>query len=752
MTIFTKLALGFATMLVTFCLVGGLSVWYLNRLRVADGDVRDRVALNEAALAYRHGAEDANLGAAQLAAGNPIGEQRISEGTRAMVASRAQLGASLTSDAARAELAELARIEKLTVAGTDRVVALVREKSTQRLIEQELAFLSARADALNLRLESLFDDTREEMKGAMALSDALGERVQHHTAIALVACVLFSALISLWVVRSIAPPLARLEAGVRKIASGNMNHHIAVGSDDEIGQLTRAFNDMTASLSRAMSALDARNQDMRLVLDHVNQGLLTVDRDGVVSRERSAMVARWLGEVPDGTTLWAHLSSLEPSFAEAFSLNFAQLVEGVLPLELTLDQLPRQLQLGAIELELDYRPIGVGEQVERLLIVLSDVSDKVARERARRHEQEVLAMFQAIQRDKAGFLEFFAEGESLVGALASSAQDSDRSLLKRQIHTLKGNAAIFGISSVAQLCHELESRLAEQPDLLDVAEPRARALEPLRARWLELEAVVVKLVGERSTRIEIGDEEYAEVLSAIAVGKPRREIARLVRLWRMERVQPRLAHFGETARMLAERLGKGALSIELAIEVTRLPRGTFAAFWGALVHAIRNAVDHGIEAGEERIRKGKPMPATLALRTRVLQDELAIEVADDGRGIDWQRIALKAQERGLPADNEKDLIQALFSDGVSTAESITDVSGRGVGMAALRDACARMAGRIVVQSVLGEGTCLSFRFPVQVMHDGTEIELQVENAQTIPPSTMGATLLPRRASLPGRHG
>ncbi|HEY6876559.1 MAG TPA: ATP-binding protein [Polyangiales bacterium] len=753
MTIFRKLALGFAAMLITFSAVGGLSVWYLVRLRAANGEVRDRITLNELALAYRHGAEDASLGAAQLAAGNPIGEQRISEGAAAMAASRAQLAARLTSAAAQSELHELARIEHLTVGGTTRVVTLVRNRSPERLIEQELAFLSARADALSLRLESLFDDTREEMNEAMTLSDALGRRVQDHTAIALVLCLVFSATVSLLVVRSIAPPLSRLEEGVRKIGGGDMNHHIAVTSDDEIGQLTRAFNDMTASLSRAMGALDARNQDMRLVLNHVNQGLLTIGRDGVVSRERSAMVERWLGDMDEGTTFAAHLRKLAPAVAEAFSLNFAQLVEGILPMALSLDQLPRQLRVGALDLELEYRPIGEGEHVERLLVVLSDVSDKMARERARQHEQEVLAIFQAMQRDKGGFLEFFAEGESLVGALASSARDADLTLLKRQIHTLKGNAAIFGIKSVAQLCHDLESALVERPDLLDVEDVRASELEPLRARWRELESVVGKLAGESSTRIEIGDDEYAEVLASIASGKPRREIARLVGLWRMERVLPRLARFGEQARALAERLGKGTLAVEVSVEVTRLPRGGFAAFWGALVHAIRNAIDHGIESSDERARSGKTTPPTLALRTRILHDELAIEVADDGRGIDWQRIAVKAKERGLPAENEKDLVQALFSDGVSTAESITDVSGRGVGMAALRDACAAMAGRIVVQSALGEGTCMSFRFPLQVMRDATEIELEiVANDQSIPPAAGAAAFLPRHASAASRHG
>jgi two-component system chemotaxis sensor kinase CheA len=734
MTIFAKLGLGFATMLLTFCLVGGLSVTYLGKLRVADAAVRDRVALNEVALAYRHGAQEASLGASQLAAGNVMGEQRVAEGTGLMAQSRTRLAKMLTSEADKRELAELLRVDKLTVSATERVVAAVRAKSPAHLIRQELAFLSARADALNLRLEALFDDTRTEMEASMALSDVLGARVESQTAIALAACLVFSALVSVLVFRSIAPPIARLEQGVKLIASGDMEHTIAVSSEDEVGRLTHAFNEMTAGLRRAMGALDARNRDMRVVLDHVNQGLLTVDRDGIVARERSAMVDRWLGEIAAGSTFWGHLAGMDPAFSAAFKLNWDQLLEDLLPVELTLDQMPRRFAVQGAELELDYRPIFDGEVLTKLLVVISDVSDRIAREKARAHEQEVFAIFQAIQRDKQGFLDFFAEGSELIGALSEVHGKSDLVVIKRQVHTLKGNAAIFGICSVSGTCHHLETRMGDAVLAGASAEGFSGELHGLRERWLELEAVVAKLVGDSSMRIEIGDDEYAEILAGIAGGKSRREIARLMTQWRMERVQPRLERFGDQVRSLAERLGKSPMHICIEAAVPRLPRAAFAPFWGALVHALRNAVDHGLETPDEHKAHGKPGLPGIALRSRVLQDELAIEVYDNGRGIPWARIAEKARERGLPADTEEDLVYALFSDGVSTADAVSEVSGRGVGMAALRDACSRLAGRIVIQSEPGQGTVMSFRFPLSVMLQETEIELEsVSNTNSMLP-------------------
>jgi two-component system, chemotaxis family, sensor kinase CheA len=239
-------------------------------------------------------------------------------------------------------------------------------------------------------------------------------------------------------------------------------------------------------------------------------------------------------------------------------------------------------------------------------------------------------------------------------------------------------------------------------------------------------------VGDSAARIEIDDDEYAAILAAIVEGRPRREIARLVAQWRMERVQPRLERFAEQARALGQKLDK-SVAARVQVGLPRLPRVAFAPFWGSLVHALRNAVDHGLETADERASAGKVGSGTLTLRSSVEGDTLAIEVEDDGRGIAWSKIADKARARGLPADSHEDLVQALFADGVSTAESVSDVSGRGVGMAALRDACHALGGQIAISSELGRGTCMSFRFPLTLLlADTTLVELPANSNTLLP--------------------
>jgi HAMP domain-containing protein/HPt (histidine-containing phosphotransfer) domain-containing protein len=727
MTIRTRLWLGFGSVVTIFGLCGGLILMNLHLLRSTDEHVRDRVSFNEIALEYRHAALDMTLGASQVAAGNVMGEQRIREGTQGTSKSRKLLEARLTSEAERRQLQELARVERLTVAAAERVVDLVRTKASHVLVQQELAFLSARSDALNLGLEALFDETREEVVQTMATSAQIGTRVQTQTIWALLASAAFSMLVSFAVFRSIARPLARLDDGVRKLSEGDLTHTIAVTSKDEIGKLTIAFNDMTGGLRRAMSALDARNQDMRVVLDHVHQGLLTMNRDGSVSQERSAVVEKWLGPLDAEAALWASCSRHDATFAQSLELAWGDVLEDVMPIELTLDQMPKKLRVGDRHLELEYRPIFADERLSKLLVVISDVSDRVAREKARAHEQEVMAIFQAIQRDKQGFLEFFAEGTELVEALDATRPCIDEVTRKREIHTLKGSSGMFGITSVAEACHALETAMA---DGMSPQEPMAQ----VAMRWEELAKVVANLAGASAAKIEIDDEEYTTLLHAVARGTPRRELARMVANWRMERVELRFQRLAEQARGLARRLDKGPLQVVVEPNGARLPRDTFASFWGAFVHAIRNALDHGLELPSEREAMGKPAAGTLTLSTSLEDAHLCIDVADDGRGIDWRRIAAKAKDAGLPHATEQDLVEALFSDGVSTADAVTDVSGRGVGMAALRDVCARLGGRIVIQSTLGIGTRISFRFPANVLSERTAVEIAtLPFAATLPP-------------------
>ncbi|HLH65896.1 MAG TPA: chemotaxis protein CheA [Solirubrobacteraceae bacterium] len=175
--------------------------------------------------------------------------------------------------------------------------------------------------------------------------------------------------------------------------------------------------------------------------------------------------------------------------------------------------------------------------------------------------------------------------------------------------------------------------------------------------------------------------------------------------------------FPRLVRDLCAKLGK-EVHLELVGSETELDRTVVAALGDPLVHLVRNSLDHGLEPVAERRAAGKPDVGTLQIAARHAGGSVVIEVRDDGRGVDPEVIARKALERGLidaQAAAEltmKAAVELLFAPGFSTAQATSDISGRGVGMDAVRARIRELGGEVVLESVKGQGTSAQIRLPL----------------------------------------
>ena len=348
--------------------------------------------------------------------------------------------------------------------------------------------------------------------------------------------------------------------------------------------------------------------------------------------------------------------------------------------------------------------------LSKMLVVVSDMTEAREAERVEREQREILGVFERIMRDKTGFLQFFSETGDLVEILMGS--DLDLPYVKRLIHTVKGNAAIFGVTSISDLCHEFENTRAESGAL------STRDRERLGQAWSVFRARLQSLLGDQSSRgVLIQDNEYEAILSALVQGTPRTDLVRIVRDWRRERLEDRMTRIADQIRGLSTRLGKGEAVVDVDANGLRLDAARWASFWAAFTHVVRNTVDHGFETPAERQAAGKSERCRASLRARQVPGKFTIEISDDGRGIDWEILRAKAAGKGLPSVTQDDLVEALFSDGVSTKDEANENSGRGVGMGAVREACRHMGGQIDVRSEKGKGTTFQFAFPATAMVD-----------------------------------
>jgi two-component system chemotaxis sensor kinase CheA len=484
--------------------------------------------------------------------------------------------------------------------------------------------------------------------------------------------------------------------------------------------IARSFFDNVIGLEKIVQArtaeLDARNRDMRLVLDTVNQGLLMVDRDLIMAGEKSTIVERWFGPAETGQSLASYLGQHQKALAESLAVGWDQVLADLLPLELAIDQLPRHLTVEDKHFELSYTPIlDQAGSFKQALVVINDVTADRARERLEAEQRDVIQLLGRVAKDRLGVQEFLSEARDLVKAIADDTLD-DRTVMKRLVHTLKGNAMIFGVQTVANVCHELESEIEESPGM---PVPRARA--QLRDAWTQVSGTMDMLLGRQGHAIEIDELEYDALLAAISCGDKHESLRERVRAFKLEPSSRRLMRAAEQAQSIAKRLGKPNLRIAIEDNGVRLDPAAWASFWTSFVHLIRNAIDHGIEGPEDRERTGKAPEGSLTLRTELTDDTFYVALSDDGRGIDWSAIADRAYKLGLPHQTQADLVNALFADGVTTRAEVTEYSGRGVGMGVLREACRGRGGEIHVDSRPGQGTTVEFRFPRRAVEQSIQL-------------------------------
>jgi two-component system chemotaxis sensor kinase CheA len=199
------------------------------------------------------------------------------------------------------------------------------------------------------------------------------------------------------------------------------------------------------------------------------------------------------------------------------------------------------------------------------------------------------------------------------------------------------------------------------------------------------------------------------------------------------RMVPLKALFQKLTRLVRDVALKAGKVVELITEgeETELDRNMVDVLTGPLVHMLRNAVDHGVESPTDREKAGKSRKGRVQLAAYQQGDSVLIELRDDGRGLNRDRILAKAIERGLVAPNtvltDHEVNTLIFAPGFSTAEQITDLSGRGVGMDVVRRDIESIRGRIDIQSALGKGTAFQIRLPLTLaVTDGVLVRVGEE--------------------------
>ncbi len=380
---------------------------------------------------------------------------------------------------------------------------------------------------------------------------------------------------------------------------------------------------------------------------------------------------------------------------------------------------------------LEYKPVRdkLGK-IQSIVVIATDRTREIEADRKAQGMQAYATLVVAILKDRTRFRQyvmhsrrFFQEMHELLN-LDVFSQDA-LTLIKRHLHTLKGAAGTFGMVKVKELFHQVETDLSTKARLDDAQiflfEATAQCEQLFESILEEHRDVIGDIIRENKAIREVNLDSLNSFAGRLKV--PNTSLDYVYHSFVNEilcvPVRSVLEQFDSLVQQTAKSLRKKVSALHISGDDLRILPERYGNVWENLEHLFRNLVDHGIETEEVRKKLGKAQVGQVKIICRQLQDtkrpNMEIRISDDGKGIDPEVIRQKLIKNGVAAAAKMpdlELIQQVFEAGFSTAQRVTEMSGRGVGLDALKSAVTEMGGKIAVESVKGQGTTFILILPV----------------------------------------
>lgn len=491
-------------------------------------------------------------------------------------------------------------------------------------------------------------------------------------------------------------------------------------------------------LQEAQEKLLRSDRSIRNLLDNAGQGFMTfgpgLHVDEEYSRECSSIFRRELAGV-SFPELMAQGDDEQRIFLESLLRKlFAEKDHGKRAMYMPL--LTEELALYGRSIKLEYKIIPSASGTESIMVVLTDITEKRELESQVEIERNMLKTVVKVIVGYGDFTDCVRDFKLFYEIELPAALRSDESVkakllsIYRDVHTYKGNFSQFGLQYVTKRLHEAETQLSEwlkQADSLS-ANDLAACIGGLDvATWLDDDfAVLQSVIGDSffnqedllmidKTRIIDIEKKMLALLSPNECKLLLPELRRL----RYKPFKELLKAYPDYVQGLAERMERYVAPVVLDGDDFPADTEKYYDFSRSLVHVFRNIIDHAIESPEERIALGKEEYAGIVCRIALQQDNIVVDIADDGRGIDPELIRRKAVEKGILMEQEAaemtdiDALGLIFHDEFSTKDEVSDISGRGIGLAAVKAEVAKLGGTIDIRSEAHRGTIFRFVLPYE---------------------------------------
>ncbi len=497
---------------------------------------------------------------------------------------------------------------------------------------------------------------------------------------------------------------------------------------------------LEAKVEERTAELAQKNKDIASMMANMHQGLFTITEGGLIHKEYASYLEQIFetDRIADrnfADLLFGNTTAGSDSVDQNITAVDAIVGEDEMMYEFNSHCLMTEMVIRMEDdrekiLELDWDPIvNDADEIDKLMVTVRDVTELKALEaeaEGQKQELEIIGEILAVDAGKfSDFLSssdgFLAECREIIESTAEKDLDAIARLF-RAMHTVKGNARTYGLSYVTDIVHEVESTYdalrKEEDKVWNPAELLAElsGAEEIIARYASVFRDKLGRDTEAAQGISLDPNRVASWLDSIKritqsdlSGEVKGVVSEAYKMLisiDSKPVSDVISDVIDSANSLADQLGKARPVINIDDGDIFIDSAAHTTLNNIFMHVFRNAMDHGIEGVEERQQKGKPDAGRIDLITELEDGFANLAVRDDGRGIAISKIYEMAVEKGIyesdaPRPSANEIANLIFSSGFSTAEEVTDVSGRGVGMDAVKGFLEKEGGSIEV--ILDEG-------------------------------------------------
>ena len=514
-------------------------------------------------------------------------------------------------------------------------------------------------------------------------------------------------------------------------------------------ELESSYNELDRKVEERTYELNKTTVALKTLLDNTEEGFLTFSESLIIDPEYSLQCETIFGKRISNRSISAILGNEDPNAIEFLDKVFTKVLKEEKPyaIDMYLSLLPDTITIDNKTIKLNYKLIETESEGRKIMVILHDISEKVELQNEIENERNILKMVIKVLNSREDYLELIRDFRDFtmngMEQISSSQLDNEDKIAEifRMIHTYKGSFANFDTIYAVSSLHSFENVLNEKRKSL-IQYDNNQLTDFFNSfdynSWIRKDIDIIReLLGSDFFSIEqkllIDPERIYELENKIAeseLGEEGREFLIELKRLRYTSFKELLNYYKNYTSRLAQRMGKFISPVIIEGEDIPVDRELYKSLIRSLTHLFRNSIYHGIENPEERARKGKSEYGLIRVEVNRQGEFIELVIRDDGRGIDVDRVVMTAVEKGFVSNDQaekmpyKEKLNLVLKDRLSTSKKVSDISGRGVGLSALKHELEKFEGDIEIITKKDNGTTFKLLIPIKEAHEMPELPIK----------------------------